>query len=69
MEATRMPRITASDTIVPISQPKNSCPIIFTPIKHSRSPKPYFSSHTLSVKLRSRKNSYRSPMMAKIFEK
>ena len=37
---TRMPRMTASEASVSICQWKNSPPIIFTPMKHSRAPRP-----------------------------
>ena len=64
-----MPRMTISDAVVEIVSPKNSCPIILSPIKHNRPPRPYLNSQKVSVTLLSRKNSDRKPMMANMLEK
>ena len=64
-----MPRMTRREVMVPISSPKNSWPIILTPMKQRRMPRPYLRSQNMSVTLLRREKRERRPMMAKMLEK
>lgn len=61
MLPTNMPKMTISDTRVVMCQWNISWPIIFTPMKASSRPRPYFSSQNLSVMPAKRKNGTAGP--------
>lgn len=49
MELKSIPKITKSDVVVEMFISKNSCPIILKPMKHNRTPSPYFKIQNLSL--------------------
>ena len=69
MELKSIPKITKSDVVVEMFISKNSCPIILKPMKHNRTPSPYFKIQNLSLTPLNKKNNDRSPIIAKMFEK
>lgn len=70
MESKTFPKSHKSDVVVEMFISKNSCPIILKPMKHNRTPSPYFKIQNLSLTpLNKKKNNDRSPIIAKMFEK
>ncbi len=69
MELKSIPKITKSDVVVEMFISKNLCQIILKPMKHNRTPSPYFKIQNLSLTPLNKKNNDRSPIIAKMFEK